>query len=121
MNGKMPADVQIGGIFSLFDHLMVLLRFLNRVLLGLNVVAKTFVGRFILAPDFRYIFLDRRQFFEVKFGDLAQHFCRTGVLETFGHVVEPGAVFILESQQRRDVSYRFPPLPVLSGSRERIR
>ena len=46
--------------------------------------------------------IDCRQFFKVKLGDRAQPFRRTGILEAFGHVVEPGAVFILESQQRRD-------------------
>ena|SRR6516164_7684609 len=46
--------------------------------------------------------IDCRQFFEVKFGDLAQLFRRAGVLEAFGHVVEPGAVFILKGEQCRD-------------------
>ena len=46
--------------------------------------------------------IDCQQFFEVKLCDLAQLFRRAGVLEAFGHIVEPGAVFILESKQRRD-------------------
>jgi hypothetical protein len=43
---------------------------------------------------------DCRQFFEVKFDDCAQLFRRTRALEALGQVVEPGAVFILETKQR---------------------
>src|SRR6266404_8162895 len=59
----MPSNVQIRRIFSFLDDLMMLLRFANGVLLGLDVVGKTFVARLIFAADFRDIPFDRRQFF----------------------------------------------------------
>src|SRR5207248_4643661 len=60
---EMPANVQVGRIFSLFDDLMMLLRFANCVLLRLNVVGKSFVAALVIAADLGDIFLDRREFF----------------------------------------------------------
>ena len=56
---EMPANVEIGWIFSFFNDLMVLLRFANGVLLRMNIIGEAFVTRFIFAAHFRNIFFDR--------------------------------------------------------------
>src|SRR5437588_9490140 len=60
---EMPADVEVGGIFPLFDNLVVLFGFANRVLLRANVVSKTFVARLVFAAHFCHVLLDRGKFF----------------------------------------------------------
>ena len=60
---EMPADVQIRGIFPLFDYLMLLLTFAHCVLLRANIVGKSFIARFVIAAHFRDVFFDRGKFF----------------------------------------------------------
>ena len=60
---EMTSNVEIGRIFSLLDHLMMLFSFDHCVLLRTNVLREGFVARFIVAAHFGDIPLDRGKFF----------------------------------------------------------
>src|ERR1700730_13844238 len=60
---EMTANVQISGVLSLLDYLMMLSRFPNSFLLAPNVVGKAFVARFVFAAHFRNIFFNGGQLF----------------------------------------------------------
>src|SRR5947209_1936172 len=59
--GKMPANVQVSRVFSLLYDLMMLLRFSNGVLLGLNVIGESLVTRFVFTADLGDVFFNRTQ------------------------------------------------------------
>src|SRR5229473_5161984 len=61
LRGQMPADVEICGIFSLLNGLMILARFGNRGLLRSAVFVKRAIARFEFASDPSDIFFRRVQ------------------------------------------------------------
>src|SRR5436305_13054453 len=63
LRGKMTPNVEISGIFALFDNLMMLPGFTNRFLLVANIVGKTFVARFVVAAHFGDVLFDCGKFF----------------------------------------------------------
>ena len=62
LRGKMTANVQIGGIFSLLDRLMLRTRFLHRFLLRADVIVEFSVAAFEFTSDSVYIFFHHRKF-----------------------------------------------------------
>ena len=58
----MTSNVQIGGIFSLLDCLMVCPRFSDRFLLATDVIVQFSVARFKFTPDPLYVFFHDRKF-----------------------------------------------------------
>src|SRR5581483_601593 len=61
LGGEMTTNVQISGILSLFDDLMMLFCFSHGVLLRMNAFGKTFVARFIVSTHLGDVLFDRSQ------------------------------------------------------------
>ena len=62
LRGKMTTDVQIGGIFSLLDCLMMRTRFSKCLFLGADVIVQFSVASFKFAPDSLDIFFHDGKF-----------------------------------------------------------
>ena len=61
-DGKMTTDVQIGGILSLLDCLMLRTRFSERLLLDADIIVQFSVAPFKFAPGPLDIFFHDRKF-----------------------------------------------------------